>query len=178
MDITVTFQPKNRAAWRNWLEENHARCQEIWLLMPKSPSLSYLESVEEALCFGWIDGISKRFDTELLAQRFTPRRKKSNWTELNKERARRLIAQGRMTESGRAILPDLTLEPLQIAPDIQSALQADPQTWQNFLAFPDIYQRIRIGYVEEMRQNPPVFQTRLQNFVGRTKQNKQFGGLL
>ncbi len=178
MKITATFQPVSRAAWRNWLEQHHASRQEIWLLSGKqTPSLSYLESVEEALCFGWIDGIAKRFDTDLRAQRFTPRRKKSHWTELNKERARRLIAQGLMTDAGLAILPNLTLEPLQIAPDILGALQADPDIWRHFLAFPEIYQRIRIGYIEEVRNNQPVFGTRLQNFLRRTKQNKQFGGM-
>ncbi|HRF97451.1 MAG TPA: hypothetical protein PLZ51_19725, partial [Aggregatilineales bacterium] len=86
-------------------------------------------AVEEALCFGWIDGIAKRMDSERTVQRFTPRRAKSNWTELNKERARRLIASGLMTEAGFATLPDLSIESFKIAPDILNAIQADDQTW-------------------------------------------------
>jgi uncharacterized protein YdeI (YjbR/CyaY-like superfamily) len=173
VDIGITFQPLDRTAWRNWLEQHHDGSQEIWLVTSKkSHSLTYLESVQEALCFGWIDGIAKRLDTDLSAQRFTPRRKKSHWTELNKERARRLIDQGLMTEAGRAKLPDLTLEPLQIAADIESALQSDPITWQNFQALPDVYQRIRLGYLEEMRHDKPEFEKRLRHFLERTKQNK------
>jgi uncharacterized protein YdeI (YjbR/CyaY-like superfamily) len=114
-------------------------------------------------------------DAERSAQRFTPRRLKSNWTELNKERARRLIASGRMTEAGMATLPDLTVEAFQIAPDILSALQADPQTWAHFQQFPDLYQRIRIGFIEEIRRQPEVFRQRLDNFLKKTKQNKMFG---
>jgi uncharacterized protein YdeI (YjbR/CyaY-like superfamily) len=71
----------------------------------KKPFLNYIEAVEEALCFGWIDGTQKSMDAERYALRFSPRRPKSNWTETNKERARRLIAAGKMTEAGRASLP-------------------------------------------------------------------------
>jgi len=73
---------------------------------------------------------------------------KGNWTELNKERARRLIASGKMTEAGRAVLPNLGVDILNIASDILEALQKDPQTWNNFQEFPQIYQRIRIAHLE------------------------------
>lgn len=181
MDITTTFYPTDRAAWRAWLEENHATETEIWLMFPSvasgKPRVAYLEAVEEALCFGWIDGIAKKTDAENTAQRFTPRRPKSNWTELNKERARRLIAIGRMTEAGRAKLPDLNIEAFRIADDIQAALQQDAETWANFQAFPALYQRIRIGYIEEMRKQPQEFQKRLANFLKKTRENKMFGTL-
>ncbi len=177
MNITETHRPTSREGWRTWLEEHHARKTEIWLLTDKaSPALTYLEAVEEALCFGWIDGIAKRVDAHTGAQRFTPRRRKSHWTELNKERARRLIAQGRMTDAGRAVLPNLEITPLLLAPDLEAALRADPQTWQHFQAFPENYKRIRIGYIEEVRGNREVFASRLRNFVKQTRQNKQFGG--
>lgn len=177
MTITETFYAPDRAAWRAWLAENHASAGEIWLLFPSKesgkPRVSYLHAVEEAICFGWIDGIAKKMNDEFTAQRFTPRRPRSNWTELNKERARRLIAAGLMTDAGRAVLPDLTVRPLEIAPDILAALQADEQTWRNFEAFPDLYKRIRIDYIEEVRRQPEVFQSRLENFVIKTRQNKQ-----
>lgn len=176
MEITETLYAGNRAMWRAWLEAHHATAREIWLITygrkSGGRSVSYLDAVEEALCFGWIDGISKKLDAERTAQRFTPRRPKSNWTELNKERARRLIAAGLMTEAGRAVLPDLTLYPLQIAPDILAALQADPQTWANFQNFPDLVQRIRIAAIEEQRRNPEEFLRRLRRFVEMTAQNK------
>lgn len=178
MPITETVMPLSRQEWRGWLDRYHADKKEIWLVTRKAePALSYLDSVEEALCFGWIDGIGKGMDEEHSAQRFTPRRSKSHWTELNKERARRLISAGLMTPAGLSVLPDLSLEAFSIAPDILEALQADPETWQNFQGFPGVYQRIRIGYIEEMRHQPDNFQKRLNNFLQKTKQNKQFGTL-
>ena len=178
MKITATTRPANRRDWRDWLEQHHDQASEIWLVTDRHRSSpSYLESVEEALCYGWIDGIAKRVDAHSTAQRFTPRRSTSHWTELNKERARRLIAQGKMTEAGKQTLPDLSLEAFGIAPDIEDALKSDPQTWQHFQNFPALYQRVRIGYIEEMRRNPAVFDSRLRHFLKRTRDNQQFGGL-
>jgi uncharacterized protein YdeI (YjbR/CyaY-like superfamily) len=137
MQVTTTFKPGDRPAWRAWLERNQRTASEIWLLLddrPEEPTVSYLDAVEEAICFGWIDGIQKRFSTHERAQRFTPRKPRSNWTELNKERARRLIRLGLMTEAGRAALPDLTA-PHTVAADIVAALQAEPDAWPHFLAF-------------------------------------------
>ena len=179
MPITETFYAPDRASWRAWLEQHHQQKDEIWLVSyvksSGQPNVDYLHAVEEALCFGWIDGIAKKMDDERNVQRYTPRRKNSNWTELNKHRARRLIAAGLMTDAGVAKLPDLTLYPLELAPDVLAALQADPQTWANFQAFPDIYQRIRITYIEEQRVLPDEFSKRLEKFVAKTKQNKMYG---
>jgi uncharacterized protein YdeI (YjbR/CyaY-like superfamily) len=179
--ITETLVAQDRAAWRAWLAQHHKNKAEIWLLLPRfekqATGLVYLEAVEEALCFGWIDGISKTFDETRCAQRFTPRRPKSNWTELNKDRARRLIAAGLMTPAGAAVLPDLNIDAFRIADDIEAALKRDAQTWRNFEAFPDSYKRIRIGFIEEMRKQPDEFDKRLNNFLNKTKQNKQFGVL-
>ncbi len=88
----------------------------------------YLDAVEEAICFGWVDGIQKRFSTDELAQRFTPRKRRSNWTELNKERARRLIQLELMIEAGAATLPDLNAKFI-VAEDIMEVLKAKPNIW-------------------------------------------------
>jgi uncharacterized protein YdeI (YjbR/CyaY-like superfamily) len=163
--------------WRVWLEEHHATADGIWLLLddrPEKPTVSYLDAVEEAMCFGWIDGIQKRFSSNERAQRFTPRKRRSNWTELNKERARRLIRLGLMTDSGRATLPDLNV-PFAVAEDIVDALKAEPDAWPHFLSFPELYRRVRIGYIEEMRKNRSEFERRLRNFVKRTAANQMFG---
>jgi uncharacterized protein YdeI (YjbR/CyaY-like superfamily) len=69
-------------------------------------TVTYEQLVETALCYGWIDGVMKGVDAEKYAQRFSPRRKRSNWTPANRAIARRLIAEGRMTEAGRVALPD------------------------------------------------------------------------
>lgn len=94
----------HRNEWRAWLEENHATAQELWLVIYKKHTgkvgVTYEEAVEEALCFGWIDGVMKRLDAEKYALRFSPRKKGSVWSESNKRRVTKLIKQGRMTEAG------------------------------------------------------------------------------
>jgi uncharacterized protein YdeI (YjbR/CyaY-like superfamily) len=181
MEIGETLHATSRAEWREWLAQNHATARDIWLVFHRpaggAPNVSYLEAVEEALCFGWIDGITKKLDAERTAQRFSPRRPNSNWSELNKERARRLIAAGLMTEAGAVTLPDLSTDSFRIAGDILEALKADPQIWENFQRFPPVYQRIRIGYIEDVRGQPELFQARLDKFLLKTKQNKVFGSL-
>jgi len=109
MEIGETIYVTTGDEFREWLIQNHQTKKEIWLIQykkaTKKPSINYVDAVEEALCFGWIDGLQKSMDTERYALRFSPRRPKSNWTNTNKERARRMIAEGRMTAAGRATLP-------------------------------------------------------------------------
>jgi uncharacterized protein YdeI (YjbR/CyaY-like superfamily) len=177
VEIKETLSAPNRQTWRAWLSAHHAQKTEIWLVTDTvSPGIPYLDAALEALCFGWIDGLAKRLSEQRTAQRFTPRRTRSHWTELNKERARRLIQEGRMTAAGRAALPDLSIDAFTIPPDILTALHGDPQTWANFQAFPASYQRIRIGYVEEMRRRPDGFTPRLNHLLRKTNQNKPSGG--
>src|ERR1044072_1059586 len=99
-----TLYIADRRAWRAWLEENHARETEVWLVYYKKhtgrPRIPYDDAVEEALCFGWIDSTVRRLDEERFLQKFTPRKLKSNWCESNVKRARRLIAEGLMTKAG------------------------------------------------------------------------------
>jgi uncharacterized protein YdeI (YjbR/CyaY-like superfamily) len=109
MEIGETLYVTNRDDFRKWLIQNHQAKKEIWLIQykkaTKKPSINYVEAVEEAICFGWIDGFEKGMDAERYATRFSPRREKTNWTNTNKDRARRMIAEGRMTPAGRAKLP-------------------------------------------------------------------------
>ena len=109
MEIGETLYVTTSDEFRKWLIKNHKTKKEIWLIQykkaTKKPSINYVEAVEEAICFGWIDGLEKSMDAERYALRFSPRRPKSNWTNTNKDRARRMIAEGRMTASGRVTLP-------------------------------------------------------------------------
>ena len=109
MEIGETLYVTTPAEFRKWLLKNHRAKKEIWLLQYKKntgkPSLTLDEALEEAVCFGWIDSYMKGMDEQRYATRFSPRRPKSNWTETNRARARRLIADGRMTEAGLAALP-------------------------------------------------------------------------
>ena len=110
MNIGETLLVTSRQEWRNWLSQHHADHKEIWLIYYKKSSgksgIAYEESVEEALCFGWIDGAIKGIDEETYAGRFTPRRAKSPWSASNRTRVARLLQEGRMTEAGLAVLPE------------------------------------------------------------------------
>ncbi|MBP5678012.1 MAG: hypothetical protein J6W88_05915 [Bacteroidales bacterium] len=104
----VTF--KDRAALRRWQEENHQSERECWVAsyrskQPVADALPYLEVVEEALCFGWIDSTVKKMEDCRLAQRISPRRKNSHWTELNIQRCHDLEHRGLMTDAGRSAIP-------------------------------------------------------------------------
>lgn len=98
------FCPPNRQAWRKWLELNHQRAEGVWLIFykKKSPNynLSWSESVDEALCFGWIDSVKKKIDTEKYRQYFSKRKAKSNWSKVNKDKIKVLIEQGLMEAAG------------------------------------------------------------------------------
>jgi len=115
-------------------------------------------------------------DDEQFAQRFTPRRRVGGLSEMNKQRVRRLVAEGRMTPAGMAVIGDaLDLEPFVLSPDVERALHGDPETWRNFDAFPESYRRLRIAFVESARRRPAEFDKRLAHFVKMTKQNRRFG---
>ena len=109
MEIGETIYVTTADEFRAWLMEQHQNKKEIWLIQykkaTKKPSIHYAEADEEAICFGWIDGLEKRMDAERYALRFSPRKPKSNWTETNKDRARRLIVAGKMTPAGLVTLP-------------------------------------------------------------------------
>lgn len=98
------YCPRNRHDWRKWLELNHKKKEAVWLFFykKKSPNynLSWSESVDEALCFGWIDSIKKTIDTEKYQQYFSKRKPKSNWSKVNKDKVRTLIEEGLMEEAG------------------------------------------------------------------------------
>ena len=104
VDSLSTFYPKDRKAWRSWLQKNYDKSKGIWLIYYKSgkskPRLPYSEMVEEALCFGWIDSLPRKLDDERSMLMFTPRKPKSVWSDVNKVRIDQLIQNGLMTEAG------------------------------------------------------------------------------
>lgn len=110
MEIGETLYVTTRAEFRKWLRLNHKSKKEIWLIQykkaTKKPSIKFHDAVEEAMCFGWTESIGfKGLDAERYVTRYTPRKPKSKWSEKNKDRARKLIADGKMTAAGRAVLP-------------------------------------------------------------------------
>ncbi len=175
-----TLYVTNRRDWREWLEKNHKKKKDVWLVYYRKssgkPRIPYNDAVEEALCFGWIDSIVKGIDEEKYAQRFSHRRAGSNWSQMNLERARRLIKQGKMKPVGLGLVEDLLKnERFEIASDILKALKKDENTWAVFQDFPDSYKRIRLGFIEMARNRPEEFRRRLRYFLKMTAQNKRFG---
>lgn len=162
--------PSNVAAWKEWLEKNHSSKNEIWVRTTKD---TYLFFVEEAICYGWIDGIAKKFENDVY-QRFTPRSIKSHWTELNKARARKLIQGKRMQPAGREVLPDLSSE--YIPPNhILLELKEDQEVWKNYQKFPKLYKNVRLSYIDEFKVGSTEYQKRLRNFIEKTRKNILFG---
>ncbi len=112
MQITLLLECTSRAELRSWLADNHLTTSDVWVttyrFKPKNdmPQLPYIDVVEEALCFGWIDSTLKRLPDGRLAQRISPRRRNSHWTQLNIERCRQLITRGLMTPSGIKAMPN------------------------------------------------------------------------
>lgn len=179
MKITSTIYPKNRKEWRKWLEKNHRKEKEIWVIYYKKnsnkPRIPYDQAVEEALCFGWIDGQAQGIDEHKYAQRFSPRRKGSNWSELNKERARKLIKNGQMTTAGLAVFPhEHKASKLVIPKDILKAIKANKEAWEYFQHLPESYKRVRIAWIDASGI-PSQKPKRLAYFIKMTAQNKKFG---
>ena len=138
--------------------------------------IPYNDAVEEALCFGWIDGIIKKIDNCRTVQRFTPRRSaKSQLSELNKERVRRMIAAGRMKPAGMEKIRARMDEKFAPGKDVLAALKANRAAWKNFNAFPEWYQRIRVGWIENSRHTPDLFESRLRYLIKMSAQNRRFG---
>ncbi len=183
MEIGRTLYVKDRAAWRAWLVKHHATEREIWLIRYTKASgkeyVPYLEALEEALCFGWIDSIVKRIDGDSYAQRFTPRKEKSPISPLNKEHVRRLIAQGTMTSAGlHAIRHSFREDETFVVPkDILAAIRKEKEAWKHFQTFPEHYKRVRIAYIEHRRDDPEDFRKRLAHFLKMTANGKRFGFL-
>ena len=181
MEITRTFYAPSRKEWRAWLQKNHTRRKEVWLISPRTGSgkrkIPYAEAVEEALCFGWIDSTMKKVDEKRTAQRFSPRRDGSFLSETNQERARVMIAAGQMTPAGLAKIAEKLGRKVVPAADVVAALKKDPAVWKNFRKFSLAYQRIRIGWVDASRHKDEIFQKRLNYLVKMTARNRQFGEL-
>ncbi|WP_422124647.1 YdeI/OmpD-associated family protein [Planococcus sp. X10-3] len=179
MEIENLLKVTSRQELRAWLEEYSTTEQCCWVVvsMAKRPGvIQYLDAVEEALCFGWIDGIRKKISATETAQRFSPRKNRSNWTELNKERVRRLEKLGLMKEQGLKILPDMRAESFTIDPEIEARLKEDAQVYQNFLNFPELYRRIRIDNIQGYKEyDPEIFNKRLDKFIQNTRENKMYG---
>jgi uncharacterized protein YdeI (YjbR/CyaY-like superfamily) len=163
---------------RVWLQQNCRTEKSCWVVVSMTPNpdtLLYLDAVEQSLGFGWIDGVKKKISETGLAQRLSPRSKRSSWTELNKERVRRLEKLGLMRDEGRKVLPDMDYDSFKIDRVIEQRLQEERQVYENFLAFPALYTRVRIDTIQSNKNQPELFKSRLDKFITNTKENKMYG---
>jgi uncharacterized protein YdeI (YjbR/CyaY-like superfamily) len=165
------------AAWRAWLETNHDTATEIWLGISKkhvNGGVSYVDAVEEGLCFGWIDGVTHTVDTDGYAQRFTPRTRTSNWSAVNLERMQRLIAAGRVRPAGLRAFderdPDrseqYSFEQGEVALDAGMLVQfqAHPAAWAWFGSQPPGYRRLATWWVVSAKK-PETRERRLATLI-------------
>lgn len=178
------YYPETRQQWRNWLAANHDICSGIWLVYYKKdsgrPTVTYDEAVEEALCFGWIDSLPNKLDSERYKQLFTPRKAKSVWSKLNKERVARLLKSERMTEAGLAKIEAAKqngfwtiydpVEALEIPSDLQQALAANPIAEGYFMAFAPTYKKGILWWIISAKR-PETRQKRIAKTVAMAEQN-------
>lgn len=174
------LKAKNREELRLWLENNYETQKECWVIVKRGrpqndDTFWYIDAVEEALCFGWIDSTVKKLDTGITIQRLSPRKKGSIWSELNKERCRRMEKLGKMTQAGKKVLPDMSEKGFNIDIDILEALKKDEIVWANFHKFPSLYQRVRIDTIQIKKKNPQLFQKRLEKLIENTKKGIMYG---
>lgn len=157
------FRARTRAQWRTWLKRNHDREREVWLVFAKKGSghrtVSYVEAVEEAICFGWIDTTANPLDDDFYLQRFTPRRNVQNWSAINLERFDRMVAEGKMTAAGLAMRPaDVAPPPPRLAtgapvpPFVAEALAKRPKARAAFEALPPSHRRNYLRWITEAKQ--------------------------
>ena len=141
---------RTQAAFETWMRRHHDRETELWLKIHKKgsglPSVTNAEALDVALCWGWIDGVRKSFDERSFLQRYTPRRPRSIWSQINREHVARLTAEGRMTPHGRrqvdaakadgrwnaAYAPMRSASEATIPADLRAAIEADPRARKTF----------------------------------------------
>jgi uncharacterized protein YdeI (YjbR/CyaY-like superfamily) len=184
MDERKQLRPRNQAAWRRWLEKNHAVSPGVWLIYKKKsapgPGLRYDEAVDEALCFGWIDSKVRRFDEDRRLQLFTPRKPKSAWSGPNKKRVARLASEGRMAPAGREAIRRAksngswtafdSVEALEVPDDLAAALAGNKKAASHFEAFSPSVKKGYLYWVQSAKR-PETRTKRIREVVRLSAQN-------
>lgn len=176
-----TLYVRNRKEWRAWLRKNFRQCTEIWLVYYKKnsgkPRIPYDDAVEEALCFGWIDGQVRKIDDARFAQRFTPRQPKSAWSAINITRAKKMIAAKQMTPAGlSAFGPERRREyapqPDKLPPALEETFRSQAEAWKNFQAFPPYYRRMTSMWVASAKKEETQ-RSRLDKLIAFSARNER-----
>jgi len=185
----MEFFFRNREEWRKWLEKNGSSSDGIWMKIYKKHTgkecIPYVEAVEEALCFGWIDGKIKRINDEYYIQSYTPRRQGSRWSKYNIERVERLIREGKMTQSGleaynrifknpHLVYDNRTSGDPEIPEELLSALKENKTASTNFMNFPASARRIYIEWLKYAKRDKTRLE-RIKKIVRLSEQNQRPG---
>jgi uncharacterized protein YdeI (YjbR/CyaY-like superfamily) len=179
----------DREQWRDWLSRHHATEAGIWLIFYKKetskPTMDYEDAVEEALCFGWIDGVIKKLDDEKYVRKFTPRKDKSKWSQLNKKRVDKMIKQGRMTEVGlvkinaakKSGLWDQNPRPqiaFDVPPEFSKALARNKKAKENFDKLAPTYRKHYIGWIV-VAKRPETRERRIAESIALLEKGEKLG---
>ena len=164
----------DQSRFRKWLQANHDKTDELWVGYYKKatgkPSITWPESVDEALCFGWIDGLRKSIDEEAYRIRFTPRRDGSNWSDVNTRRAKELKELGMMEPAGiRAFekrkrdsaSPSRKPESIELSKEFEAELKSNKKAWKYFNALAPSVRKLSVGWVMSAKRE----ETRLRRFA-------------
>lgn len=175
----------DRATWRRWLEQHHSTAPGVWLIVWKkgsgTPSVSPDEAVLDALCFGWIDSKREALDAERYRQAYTPRKPKSTWSRINKERVQRLTREGVMADAGLAAIETAKangswtsldgVEALEVPDDLSAALASDPVARANFDGYPTSVKKLALQRLAAAKR-PETRSRRIEEIVQAATANR------
>jgi uncharacterized protein YdeI (YjbR/CyaY-like superfamily) len=184
----MKIAPRSRQSWRAWLDRNHADKTQVWLVFYKrhtrKPTLSYDDAVEEALCFGWIDGVRRSIDDERYMHRFSPRKSGSRWSELNKERAERMLKAGRMAPAGRRAIQAAKrggkwsetrpTTDFSMPPELAARLRRNKRATAFFAALAPSYQRQYVAWIATAKRQETK-ERRLNEAIELLTRGKKLG---
>lgn len=171
---------RDRKAWRKWLEKNHALSKGVRLVIlhkdSNAPGIRYEEAVEEALCFGWIDGTANKRDSDSFLVLFTPRKPKSTWSKSNRQRVDKLLKHGQMTPAGLAAVElakrvgtwtALDAIDEQVIPeDLRTAFDKQPSAWKDWQAMAPSSRRMMLAWIASAKR-PETRVRRIEETVRR-----------
>jgi len=172
--------------WRQWLEKNHDKCAVVWLALKKKNSkikcINYTEALEEALCFGWIDGVMNSYNEDFFKQRFSPRKSKSIWSLINKEKVKKLIKEGKMTEAGLVKIDEAKKSGAwqkaytsdknpDIPADLIASLKKVTDAYEAFFSFPPSHQYMYVHWLNDAKKEETRLR-RIEKIIEMSLQKK------
>jgi uncharacterized protein YdeI (YjbR/CyaY-like superfamily) len=180
-----TLDARTLDRWRSWLDQHHASETEIWLIFHKqhtgTPSVDYMDALDEALCYGWIDSLIKRIDDDRYARKFTPRKPDSKWSDVNRKRYAELASARRLKPAGKARSPESGSRygakpsvPAETPPSIAKALKASPAAWKFYQTLTPREQRMYFGWIHLAKQ-PATRERRLAEAIKLLSKKQKIG---